>query len=271
MSPLLVLPIPLPSSSIALGQLVTDPLYGESPSLKPTSVPAHKEAHVQSKYEDTVAHDDFGRFTSTRFISRLSGQPHYSHENLLLLNAEQMSHITIDRPAAVFDRLHQDPATRSFLRRMAFQNKPVYFVTGLQTLKKPTFKRAVVEHGLVAEAKKPHNPLPRRVDSAQSLDGAAQSEDSVLAVELMKVKCRIGSSSEPHSVEDLEYHWSYTRCDQNPDMQLSIGLGKALQATELRGLAGIHGDDDSDGAYSSYNSSDSEDGFGGFEQPFWRS
>ncbi|KAJ4373130.1 hypothetical protein N0V83_003421 [Neocucurbitaria cava] len=284
MSPLLVLPAPLSSTSITLGQLVTDPLYADSPSLKPSTTPAHKESHTQSKYEDTVAHDEYGRFTSTRFISKLCGQPHYSHENLLLLNAEQMSHTTIDKPSLVFNTLRKDSTTRSFLRKMAHQNKPVYFVTGVQTLKNPSFKRAIVEHGVVAEAKAPASQfrLPvRRVDSAASLDNGnsnstsattESSDESVLAVELLKVKCRVGPSSEPHSVADLDYAWSYHVLDDDEDdedLQLSIGLGKALQATELRGLAGIassqqdeYSEEGSSWGSSSY--SDSEDGIGGF-------
>lgn len=266
MSRLLVLPTPLSSSAITLGQLLTDPLYADSASLKPSVMPAFKESHVQSKYEDTVAHDEYGRFTSTRFVSKLSGQPHYSHENLLLLNAEKMSHTTIEKPAVVFNTLRQDSATRTFLRKMAYQNKPVYFVTGVQTLKNPSFKRAVVEHGLVAEAKASQYRLPvRRVDSASSLDNGSDkdTDNSILAVELLKVKCRVGASSEPHCVEDLDYTWSYHSLDEE-DTQLSIGLGKPLQATELRALAGITSDEDYTEASWSSSYSDSEDGIGGF-------
>ncbi|KAH7401226.1 hypothetical protein BKA66DRAFT_449999 [Pyrenochaeta sp. MPI-SDFR-AT-0127] len=266
MSRLLVLPTPLPSSTISLGQLLTDPLYADSASLKPSAALAYKQSHVQSKYEDTVAHDEYGRFTSTRFVSKLSGQPHYSHENLLLLNADQMSHTTIDKPATVFNTLRQDSATRSFLRKMAYQNRPVYFVTGVQTLKNPSFKRAIVEHGVVAEAKASQYRLPvRRVDSASSLDNGndKDTDESILAVELLKVKCRIGASSEPHCVEDLNYTWSYHSL-QEEDTQLSIGLGKPLQAMELRALAGIAPEEEyTDASYSS-SYSDSEDGIGGF-------
>ncbi|OAL56414.1 hypothetical protein IQ07DRAFT_674619 [Pyrenochaeta sp. DS3sAY3a] len=267
MSRLLVLPAPLSSSSITLGQLVTDPLYANSASLKPATQPAHKESHAQSKYEDTVAHDEYGRFTSTRFVSALSKEPHYSHENLLLLNAEKMSHTTLDQPTAVFNALRRDSTTRSFLRKMASHNKPVYFVTGVQTLTNPSFKRAVVEHGLVAEAKTSQFRLPvRRVDSASSLDNGsdAETDSSVLAVELLKVKCRVGPASEPHSISDLDYSWSYHALgDDDDDLQLSIGLGKALQASELRALAGIESDEYEDGGWSS-GYSDSEDGIGGF-------
>ncbi|KAF1844115.1 uncharacterized protein K460DRAFT_379120 [Cucurbitaria berberidis CBS 394.84] len=268
MSRLLVLPTPLSSTSITLGQLVTDPLYAVSASLKPSTTPAYKESHVQLKYEDTVAHDEYGRFTSTRFVSQLSGQPHYSHENLLLLSAEEMSHTTLHKPAAVFNTLRQDSVTRSFLRKMAYQNKPVFFVTGVQTLKNPSFKRAVIEDGLVAEAKAPQFRLPvRRVDSASSLDNSShikEAEEPVLAVELLKVKCLFGAPSAPHSIADLDYEWSYHTIDEGEGLQLSIGLGNPLQATELRALAGISSEEEnSEGDWSS-SDSDSEDGIGGF-------
>jgi len=265
MCQLLVLPAPLSSSTITLGQLVTDPLYASSASLKPSTTPPHKEKTSQTKYQDTVAHDEYGRFTSTRFVSKLSGQPHYSHENLLLLNAETMSFTAIDKPSTVFNTLRRDSATRSFLGKMAHQNKPVYFVTGVQKLNKPSFKRAVVEHGVVAEATSPPFRLPvRRVDSASSFDIAddKESDDKVLAVELLKVKCRVGEPSEPHCVADLEYNWSYHELDG--ELQLAIGLGKPLEAGELRTLAGSLGEEMYEGAsYDGYDES-SEDGMGGF-------
>lgn len=267
MCQLLVLPVPLPSSDIALGQLVTDPLHLEYASLKPTSAPAHKEKTFQVKYEDTVAHDDYGRLTSTRFVSKLSGQPHYSHENLLLLNAEKMSFTAIEKPSAVFDTLRNNPTTLSFLRKMALRHQPVYFVAGLQTLHKPSFKRAKVEHGLVAEAADLPSLRPpvRRIDSASSISSSITDkapENSVLAVELLKVKCRVGDRDEPHSISDLEYNWSYHPLED--DLLLSIGLGKPLEASEMRALGGFESEDlYEDASYDSYSSS-SEDGLGGF-------
>jgi hypothetical protein len=122
MSPLLVLPAPLPSTSITLGQLITDPVYADSASLRLSQPPTHTTSNVQPKYQDTITHDEYGRFTSTCFISKLAGQAHYSHENLLLLDAEEMSHTTIDRPASAFNELRRDSTTRTFLRKMAQDN-----------------------------------------------------------------------------------------------------------------------------------------------------
>ncbi|KAL6706035.1 hypothetical protein ACN47E_006137 [Coniothyrium glycines] len=265
MCQLLVLPAPLPSSEVSLGQLVTDPLHVEFASLKPSTAPSHKEKTFQAKYEDTVAHDQYGRFTSTRFVSKISGQPHYSHENLLMLAAEKMSFHAIDKPSSVFNTLRRDTTTRSFLCTMAAQKKPVYFVTGIQTLHKPSFKRAVVQHGVVAEASNSlFRPPVRRVDSASSIASTVDkdSQESVLAVELLKVKCRVGSRSEPHCIEDLDYNWSYHPMEG--DLQLSIGLGKPLEASEMRSLGGFESEDlYEDGSNESWTSGD-EDGIGGF-------
>jgi hypothetical protein len=268
MSPLLVLPAPLPSTSITLGQLITDPVYADSASLRLSQPPTRTTSNVQPKYQDTITHDEYGRFTSTCFISKLAGQAHYSHENLLLLDAEEMSHTTIDRPASAFNELRRDSTTRTFLRKMAQDNRSIYFVTGLQTLKNPSFKPAVVEHGVLTEATTPSARMPvRRVDSASYMTSSDPNdtaiEDSVLAVQLLKVKCRVGASSEPHCVSDLDYQWSYHTLDED-GLQFSIGLGKALQQDELMALAGMA--DVEGGSEKSWSStySESEDGIGGF-------
>jgi hypothetical protein len=174
----------------------------------------------------------------------------------MLLAAEQMSHTTIDRPATAFSDLCGNSTTHSFLRKMACEKTPVYFVTGIQTLKKPSFKSAVVEHGVITEAAVPSFPMPvRRVDSAlQVTFSATEADESVLAVQLLKVKCRVGAKSEPHCVEDLDYRWSYHPLDD--DLQLSIGLGKAILQDDLRMLAGMH----SEVSCSSSTYSSSDDG-----------
>jgi hypothetical protein len=263
MFPLLVLPAPVPSTSFALGQLVTDPLNADFASLKPSETPEYEEPVIQSKYQDTI-HDAHG------FLSSASGQAHYSHENPLLIDAEQMSHITIERPAVVFNTLLRDGTTRAFLRKMAHDNKPVYFVTGIQTLKNSNLKHAVGEHGLITEATSPQFRLPvvpvKRVDSASSISStsptAQDSDESILAIQLLKLKCRVGSPSEPHCISDLDYEWSYHSLEDNDDLQLSIGLGKALETSELRALAGMANQEDS--AEGSWSSNYSDDGVGGF-------
>ena len=74
-----------------------------------------------------------------------------------------------------------------------------------------------------------------------------------LAVELMKVTCLVGAKDEPHTLEDIGYVWTHHTVD-NSDLQLSIGLGKALQPKELRALAGIVIDEDlqKEGVFNQY-------------------
>jgi hypothetical protein len=92
-------------------------------------------------------------------------------------------------------------------------------------------------------------------------------EGSILAVQLRKVKCRIGAVDEPHCISDVDYVWSYHLLDdEDEDVQLSIGLGKMLDQHEWRDLAGItekqeEGDADHNWAY---DYEDSDDGLSGF-------
>ena len=178
----------------------------------------------------------------------------------------QQENTTLDKPAAVFNTLRRDSTTRSFLCKMAAQHKPVYFVTGVQTLKSSTSKRAVVQHEFVAEATAPQSRLPvRRVDSASSLEKTTDGEstESILAVKLLKVKCRVGPSSAPHCISDLDYSWSYHTLEEE-DLQLSIGLGKAVESSELKALAGLGAEEENSETNWNSNSEASEDGLGGF-------
>lgn len=244
MSSFLVLPAPLPSTAFTLGQLITDPLSSKPESLKPSRAPPSKQT-THPKHKDTIIYDDNGRFTSTHSLSS-SSQTSSSHANLLDLTAEQMTHTTLEQPTTFFNQLRRDTATRTFLRKMTQQQTPVYFVTSIQALRNPIFKKGSTED----RPGSPHLRLPvRRVDSASDItsstkDPQQQDEECVLAVELLKVKCRVGASNEPHDLSDIEYSWSYhapEHVDEEDDgeEQLSIGLGKPLEANELRALAGM--------------------------------
>ncbi|KAF2624996.1 hypothetical protein BU25DRAFT_130278 [Macroventuria anomochaeta] len=88
------------------------------------------------------------------------------------------------------------------------------------------------------------------------------AKESVFAVKLMKVACRAGAKDAPHTLEDIDYAWTYHTLEE-PDMQLSIGLGKALQAKELRALAGIVIDEDF-GEQGHYDHYFDDEGLAGF-------
>lgn len=92
-------------------------------------------------------------------------------------------------------------------------------------------------------------------------------EGSVVAVELMKVKCRVGAVNEPHCISDVDYVWSYHALEgEDEDLQLSIGLGKAVEEREWKELTGSKEERverDADHNWS-YDYEDSDDGLGGF-------
>lgn len=260
MSAPVLLPAPLASDSLALGQLLVDPLNPESTSfISQTASPAVSEPQLQSRYQDVIHHDDQGRFVSS--LSGFSRLP--TEDNLLLMQADQMSYTSLRNPDAAFDALRRDTSAQSFLRKMSAENKPLYYVVGIQKLNNPTFKRAVVKEGSVAEAPSAGDPkihLPRQ-DSATDLK--EKNKDAVFGIDVRKVSCRVGSADEPHNLEDIDYSWSYHKLGGPEELQLSIGLGKPLEANELRALAGIVSDDDfTDQSYESdYSDDEGQAGF----------
>lgn len=244
MSQVLILPAPLPSSSFALGQLLTDPLNSDSVSFKPTIQPAYNKPTLQSRYEDFISHDEEGRFISSL------GKATPPSGNAVVLNADEMSLATLADPFTAFEALRRDTETQRFLRKSALQRQPLYFVTGIQKLKNASYRRAPAKEGSTGHQTR--LPMLERRDSAELESEEEDARESVLAVELMKVACRSGARDEPHSLEDIEYVWTYHTLDE-PDMQLSIGLGKVLKAKDLRALAGIVIDEDSEqGHYDHY-------------------
>lgn len=256
MSQVLVLPTPFPSSSFALGQLLNDPLSPECISLKPTTRPAHNKPTTQPHYEDIIAQDEEGHFVSSL------GRDASLYDNTMSLTADEMSLVTLADPPAAFEALRRDTETQSFLRRSALQHQPLYFVTGIQKLRNASYRRSPAKEGSAeATGRQIWLPMHVRRDSAELESEEEDAKESVFAVELMKVACRAGAKDEPHSLEDIDYAWTYHTLDE-PDMQLSIGLGKALQAKELRALAGIVIEEDLEKAH--YDHYFDDEGLAGF-------
>lgn len=114
------------------------------------------------------------------------------------------------------------------------------------------------------------------MDSASDItsstkDPQQQDEECILAVELLKVKCRVGASNEPHDLSDIEYSWSYHAPEEvdedDGEEQLSIGLGKPLEANELRALAGMplmENTTDGDESWDERSEYSDDEGIGGF-------
>ncbi|KAF2997828.1 hypothetical protein E8E13_001005 [Curvularia kusanoi] len=234
MSQVLILPKPLPSSSFALGQLLTDPLNSKSTSKNPVLKPMCNKPVTQSRYEDIVYQDEEGRFIPG-FVNAET-----SLDNSVVLTADEMSLASLMDPSGAFEALRHDTETWAFLRKSALQRQPLYFVTGIKKLRNASYRNLPAKEGLTAEVNGRQTRLPMHVrrDSAELELEEEGDRDSVVAVEFMKVTCRVGPRDEPHTLEDIDYVWTYHTLD-DPDTLLSVGFGKALQAKELRALAGI--------------------------------
>lgn len=100
------------------------------------------------------------------------------------------------------------------------------------------------------------------MDSAVDLESDSKEEDSISALELRSVRCRVGYASEPHSVDDVEYTWTYHALNDE-GLQLSIGLGKAVDGKNV-GNSKKHEDEDVSDESWSYGSDDDDEGLGGF-------
>ncbi|KAF2011103.1 hypothetical protein BU24DRAFT_496225 [Aaosphaeria arxii CBS 175.79] len=255
---LVLLPTPLAPNTLALGQLLVDPLDPSSTSFTSTSTPALRKPEIQAQYRDVVTHDHEGHF-----ISSISGDLSTLDSHLLMVQADEAEYSSVTSPSASFDALRQDPSARRFLRKMGQQNQPLYYVVGIQKLRNPTFKRAVLQDGTVAEAKNASDPkirLPSHMRRDSGMD--VEQSEAVVGVELMKVMCHVGSPNEPHALSDIGYSWSYHSAKADHDDQLSIGFGSPLSGAELRALAGISSD--ADLTDDSHFDEPESDGFGGF-------
>jgi hypothetical protein len=265
MSRLLVLPTPLLAGSLSLGQLIADPLNSNITSFKPSSQPPCHPPQTHRKFQSTATHDDSGRFLST------TSQRDFSlRETQILVNAETSTHTSLSKPRLAFNELCQNAAAQLYLRKSSSKHRDLYYVAGIQTLKNPSFMLGDVSEETLASAPARQIRLPmhvKRVDSAFGLplEGAKSTiDETIFAVELWKVRCRVGLADEPHGLGDIDYAWSYYKLEDS-EMQLSIGLGKALRAEEMMALAGMDMEREDEMSWdprSDHN--DGDEGIGGF-------
>jgi hypothetical protein len=227
-----------------------------SASYTPASRPVCVAPSTCIRYQNVVAHDENGRFLRSTSVHTYSAL-----DELVQLTADESTHTALAHPKASFDALRTDTAAQAFLRKSTSLRQPLYYVTGIQTLKNPSFKR-------LCDIIKV-NDIPsqiKRVDSAMHLEMIYEevkpsTNESIFAVELLKVRCRVGLASDPHSIDDVDFLWTYHSLGD--DTQLSIGLGAALNGAELRALAGIESDEVSSNLSWDSEYSDEDEGFGG--------
>lgn len=266
MSRLLVLPTPLLAGSLSLGQLIADPTTSETACFKPSSEPSCHPPQTQRRFNSTATHDE-----TLRFLPTTSQRAFSLRETQIVVKAESSTHASLSKPRAAFNELCQNAAARSYLHKSSPQHQDLYYVTGIQTLKNPSFQiRGESGVGVASALPARQIRLPmhvKRVDSAFGIDGArtvnGTVDEAIFAVELWKVRCRVGLRSEPHGADDVGYAWSYYKLEDS-EMQLAIGLGKALKAEEMLALAGMQVEDD-EMSWTSRSDHDGEDeGIGGF-------
>ena len=258
MSDPIVLPTPLPFTALSPGQLLIDPLNPSHSAFTGSSSLTLNEPVIRNDYRDHLTHDAEGRLISSIAARTPSS---YESENSVHLQADQSCYHSLNNPTSAFNTLRRNTDSQDYFRRIAKANQTVYYVTSVQKLRNPSFSKAspASPSATAYQQSKSKIALPTYSRRDSTLDVSESSNDAILSVSLLKVRCLLGSPSTPHSIGDVDYAWTYHMLDD--DVQLSIGLGKALRPAEFRKLACIVADEDfADG----YEDGDEWDGVGGF-------
>jgi hypothetical protein len=238
-----LLPRPLSSNDVVVGQLLTRPLHPEKDGFY--SEAAHEavddlnDYHIQLRYKDLFSVDQEGRFM-TNYGAKFDLGRIYRQPNLISVTAEQMIQRTSQRPSATFEAVTNDPEARQWIYNLAKEGKEMYIVVGVTELKNATFKRAKLQD---AGASKRLNELPiesgAKVPRAVRRDstlgiGSENQISGVFGMDVRRVVARITTPAEPHSLSDIGYRWWYYDVPDSNKEQLMVGLGKSLKANELR-------------------------------------
>ncbi|KAJ4293536.1 hypothetical protein N0V90_008819 [Kalmusia sp. IMI 367209] len=241
-----LLPKPLPSNEVVVGQLLTHPLHPERDGFY--SQQAHEDVdelndyHIQLRYKDVFSLDTEGRFM-TNYGAKFELGRIYRQPNLLTVTAEQMIQRTSQNPARAFRAVCDDPEAQQWIASLAKEHKDFYVVVGITELHKAVFRRAKLRD---AGASKNLNEapiekdarVPRAIQRRNSTLGGLGTEPSISGVFGMDVRhciARISTPAEPHQLEDIGYHWFYYDVPGSTNKeQLIVGLGDALKANELR-------------------------------------
>jgi hypothetical protein len=239
-----LLPRPLSSNDVVVGQLLTHPLHPEKDGFY--SETAHEfvddlnDYHIQLRYKDLFSVDKEGRFM-TNYGAKFDLGRIYRQPNLLTVTAEQMIQRTSQRPSKTFEAVTDDPEARQWIYNLAKEGKEMYIVVGVTELKNATFKRAKLQD---AGASKRLNELPiesgakvpRAVRRNSTLGlGSERQISGVFGMDVRRVVARITTPAEPHSLSDIGYRWCYYDVEGSTNKeQLMVGLGESLKANELR-------------------------------------
>ncbi|EAT77152.2 hypothetical protein SNOG_15487 [Parastagonospora nodorum SN15] len=230
-----LLPKPLPSDLLTVGQLLTHPLHPE-PHTKKSTISTTTTSNL--RYKDVFSVDSEGRFITNygaKFdLGRIFRQP-----NLLTVRAEQMIQRTSQSKAQAFQAVCNDPEARTWISEQVKAGKPLYVVLGITELKNASFKRAKLhdagasnrlnETPLENDAKVPKS-IRARADASLGGIGSAPTISGVFGMDVRHVQARITTPAEPHRLEDIGYHWYYYDVPGSSSKeQLIVGLGEQLK------------------------------------------
>ncbi|KAJ4993567.1 hypothetical protein SVAN01_01115 [Stagonosporopsis vannaccii] len=253
-----LLPKPLPSDMLMVGQLLTHPLHPEHECFYSNA--AHEEVddlndyHIQLRYKDLYSLDQEGRFL-TNYGAKFELGRVYRQPNLLTVKAEQMIQRTSQDPTAAFEAVCNDPEARTWIYDTVKAGKPLYIVLGVTELKNAVFKRARLQDSGASNRLK-EQPIEKGAKVPKSLQTATSSDSSlggigsephisgVFGMDVRRVTAKITTPAEPHSLSDLKYRWFYYDvATSETKEQLMIGLGEQLKANELRLMLDLSEDD----------------------------
>lgn len=240
-----LLPKPLPSNDVVVGQLLTHPLHPERDGFLSQQANAEvdelNDYHIQLRYKDIFSVDTEGRFM-TNYGAKFELGRIYRQPNLLTVKAEQMIQRTSMHPIKACQAVCNDPDAQKWIYELAKEHKDFFMVVGITELHNASFKRARL-HDSGASNRLNETPIekgarvPRAVQRRDSLGGLGTEAhiSGVFGMDVRRCQARITTPAEPHALGDIGYHWFYYDVPDSPAKeQLMIGLGAPLKANELR-------------------------------------
>jgi hypothetical protein len=247
-----LLPKPIASDEVAVGQLLVHPLHPEIDGFfsetQAAAVDELNDYFIQLRYKDLFSVDTEGRFAQN-FGAKFDLGQVYRKPNLLSVAAEQMIQRISKRPLAAFETVCADPEAQAWITELARQEKPAYIVMGVTEFKNAVFKRAMLQDGGISNRLKVQPiekgaKVPRvvRRDSTLGL-GTEARLSGVFGMDIRRVKARISTVQEPHLIEDLKWSWIYHDIPGSEGEQLMVGLGESLKAEELRLMLDLSDED----------------------------
>ncbi|OCK75747.1 hypothetical protein K432DRAFT_385965 [Lepidopterella palustris CBS 459.81] len=246
-----LLPKPLPSDELAVGQFITHPLKPELDgfysSTAAGSVDELNDYFIQLRYKDVFSLDQEGRFAQS-YGAKFDLGKIYRKPNLLSVLAEQMIQRVSKKPLQAFEAVCADPEALAWITDMVEKGQDFFFVAGITEFKNAVFKRAVLQDGGVSN-KLREEPIEKgakvpkavRRDSILGL-GTEANLSGVFGMDVRRVMARIGRPEEPHTIGDLKAKWVYHKIPDS-ELQLMVGLGEQVQADELRSMLDLTEED----------------------------